>query len=373
MERSSLFASDLQTSANTAELLREAADLFLVHIVPADVVGREVWEQDGDRFSLELGKAAAGFFAAEFANAVSLGDCKTGRLQIGVAGGRSVFGLFNALPPFPSRKDLRVEISPLVIGPVPHSLFSASSVAEMAVQKFPSANVPPPAEIRLTNGHFELVPISLRKSDITDFDWLVLGVGSARSDGLTKHLTIIDDYDEETKSQTVGDMCSRLFDACGRELGREISDKFVRLELADLANLARRDSPQITRVVAIAGGRNKVDAMATLLRVRPRLINILVTDELTARAIIRRLRVPREGSAANDPTAKGIEPIPPNVLQKHQGKWIVWDQDAGRVLGVGESLDEAELQAEPAMAAGHLLRFHHVNWSNELPAPVESA
>lgn len=53
------------------------------------------------------------------------------------------------------------------------------------------------------------------------------------------------------------------------------------------------------------------------------------------------------------------EQIPIEVLERFEGKWIVWDQDDEKVVGAGETLDEAETQAERA-EGGHLLRVHHV-------------
>lgn len=53
------------------------------------------------------------------------------------------------------------------------------------------------------------------------------------------------------------------------------------------------------------------------------------------------------------------EQIPVEILEKHEGQWIVWDQDAKRVVGAGLTLDEAEDQAE-LCGTDHLLRIHHV-------------
>jgi hypothetical protein len=53
------------------------------------------------------------------------------------------------------------------------------------------------------------------------------------------------------------------------------------------------------------------------------------------------------------------EQIPVDVLERYEGKWIIWDQDARTVVGSGDTLDEAEDQASSA-PVGHLLRVHHV-------------
>ena len=54
-----------------------------------------------------------------------------------------------------------------------------------------------------------------------------------------------------------------------------------------------------------------------------------------------------------------FDQIPVSILEQHEGKWIVWDQDDQTVVGSGDTLDEAEDQARSA-AANHLLRVHHV-------------
>ena len=53
------------------------------------------------------------------------------------------------------------------------------------------------------------------------------------------------------------------------------------------------------------------------------------------------------------------EQIPVKVLEQHEGKWIVWDQDDKQVVGSGDTLDEAEDQVAK-LQTGHLLRIHHV-------------
>jgi hypothetical protein len=62
-----------------------------------------------------------------------------------------------------------------------------------------------------------------------------------------------------------------------------------------------------------------------------------------------------------------FEQIPVPILELHEGKWIVWDQDDKRVVGCGTTLDEAETQAART-PTDHLLRVHHV-----LPRDAEIA
>ena len=54
-----------------------------------------------------------------------------------------------------------------------------------------------------------------------------------------------------------------------------------------------------------------------------------------------------------------FDQIPVQVLEQYEGKWIVWDQDDKKVVGCGDTVDEAEDQAEQSKT-DHLLRVHHV-------------
>jgi hypothetical protein len=54
-----------------------------------------------------------------------------------------------------------------------------------------------------------------------------------------------------------------------------------------------------------------------------------------------------------------FEQIPLNVLEQYEGRWIIWDQDEKKVIASGNTLDEAEDQAQNC-SNGHLLRVHHV-------------
>jgi hypothetical protein len=64
-----------------------------------------------------------------------------------------------------------------------------------------------------------------------------------------------------------------------------------------------------------------------------------------------------------------VEQIPVEVLREHNGKWIAWDEESRSVLGVGDTFEAAEREAEQKKPA-HLLRFHHANWLNGIAARV---
>jgi hypothetical protein len=55
----------------------------------------------------------------------------------------------------------------------------------------------------------------------------------------------------------------------------------------------------------------------------------------------------------------GDKRISISIHEQHEGKWIVWDQDARQVVGSRATLDEAENQAA-LVKSDLMLRVHHV-------------
>jgi len=55
--------------------------------------------------------------------------------------------------------------------------------------------------------------------------------------------------------------------------------------------------------------------------------------------------------------------IPAEVFDRYEGKWIIWDQDDLCVLGAGDTIEEAEKQADEKNTT-HLRRYHHPEWSD---------
>jgi DNA-binding transcriptional regulator LsrR (DeoR family) len=74
----------------------------------------------------------------------------------------------------------------------------------------------------------------------------------------------------------VGDIALRFFDAKGRPVKHAINDRVVGLELEQIR--------RIPRIIGVAGGIHKVDAIRGALR--SKLINVLVTDEDTATRLL---------------------------------------------------------------------------------------
>ncbi len=57
-------------------------------------------------------------------------------------------------------------------------------------------------------------------------------------------------------------------------------------------------------------------------------------------------------SEKNGSNSRGFDPLPYSVTRLHPGKHIVFSEDEQRVIGVGETLDEACAQAEASGVKG---------------------
>lgn len=82
------------------------------------------------------------------------------------------------------------------------------------------------------------------------------------------------------KKGAIGSINLRYFDKDGILVPSEINDRIIGLTLDELK--------KISRVVGVAGGSAKLEAIYAALQAR--LINVLVTDHLTAKALLERLR-----------------------------------------------------------------------------------
>jgi DNA-binding transcriptional regulator LsrR (DeoR family) len=74
----------------------------------------------------------------------------------------------------------------------------------------------------------------------------------------------------------VGDICLRFFDAAGHEVVTELNDRVISMELGQLR--------AVKRVVGVAGGRRKMDAILGALA--GRLVNVLITDLASAERLL---------------------------------------------------------------------------------------
>jgi len=74
----------------------------------------------------------------------------------------------------------------------------------------------------------------------------------------------------------VGDICLRFFNAAGRDMITELNDRVISIELEQLR--------AVRRVVGVAGGRRKINAIRGALA--GKLVNVLITDLASAERLL---------------------------------------------------------------------------------------
>ena len=112
--------------------------------------------------------------------------------------------------------------------------------------------------------------MSTRKSVHHGYDIVQLEHGGGQLHRLPEDLQTI------VAKGAVADVCLRYFDAAGRPVGTSLDGRVLGIELPAFLAIPRR--------VAVAGGPEKVPAIRGALA--GRLINVLVSDEDTARALL---------------------------------------------------------------------------------------
>jgi deoxyribonucleoside regulator len=109
-------------------------------------------------------------------------------------------------------------------------------------------------------------------------DIYMVGLGSLQSDQLYARAGLIQQGELDAIADiAVGDICGRFFDLQGREHTVAFSERIVGIELADLRNADFS--------IGVAGGSDKVAPL--LGAIRGKLINVVITDEHTARSLLR--------------------------------------------------------------------------------------
>jgi DNA-binding transcriptional regulator LsrR (DeoR family) len=108
-------------------------------------------------------------------------------------------------------------------------------------------------------------------------DVYVIGLGSLESDLVYTKVGMIQERELiALANRAVGDICGRFFDIDGREQPTSFAGRIVGIELDDLR--------QASLSIAVATGADKVAPILGALR--GKWINVLVTDENTARSLV---------------------------------------------------------------------------------------
>lgn len=130
-------------------------------------------------------------------------------------------------------------------------------------------------------------------------DVVLTGIGAARPEGssVTSGLVTNDEVARFSAMGAVGDMLGEWFDAQGDVVRSATSDRRIGLDLDELR--------QMPHIVGIAGGSDKVDAIAGALA--GHYLTVLVTDEEAAEGLLSDSMVPSPHLTSG---ASGSEPTP---------------------------------------------------------------
>jgi deoxyribonucleoside regulator len=111
-----------------------------------------------------------------------------------------------------------------------------------------------------------------------ELDYAFLGIGTVSDDSIVARSGNISiaEINELRKFGAVGEVCLRHFDKDGSFLATPLNQRIISIDIKQLK--------KIKNVVAVAGGADKHDAILGALK--SRIINILVTDDGTARFLL---------------------------------------------------------------------------------------
>jgi DNA-binding transcriptional regulator LsrR (DeoR family) len=109
-------------------------------------------------------------------------------------------------------------------------------------------------------------------------DMAMVGIGRPTPGSVVMDAGILTDEElaELEAMGAVGDIALRFFDAHGQTVQHEICDRIIGLDLDQIK--------RIPRVMGVAGGDEKFEVIRAALR--GKLINVLVTDDRTARRLL---------------------------------------------------------------------------------------
>ncbi len=110
-------------------------------------------------------------------------------------------------------------------------------------------------------------------------DVALVGIGVPTPDSVLMQLgTLLSpaEIGQLKKQGAVGDIALRFFGAEGRAIAHEVNDRIIGLDLEQIQH--------IPRVIGVAGGAQKLEAIRAV--VRGRLVNVLITDDQTAARLL---------------------------------------------------------------------------------------
>jgi Transcriptional regulator, contains sigma factor-related N-terminal domain len=229
-------------------------------------------ERDGSDLLQQLGDAAAAYLAR------TVGQ----NLSLGLAWGTTLQSMVRAVSPMHT-VGVRVVQTLGGIGPPDTESYASALVRRLAraleapAILLPAPGVVPTRAVRDALTQDPHVKAALQELD--SLDVVFVGIGSLTSN------TVLNDgislpreaHAELVAAGAVGDIALRFLDANGNTVVSSLEDRVLGVSVDQL-----RRTP---RVVGVAGGRSKVQAIRAALRAD--LLDVLITDVATAEALMR--------------------------------------------------------------------------------------
>jgi len=207
--------------------------------------------------------------------------------KIAISVGNALLGMINAVPHSPrlDTPDVKVIQALGGLGDPTHDVHATQLVTRLAHALKGDAvllGAPAVAGTRVARDLFLRDPhVSQALKLARRADMLFVGIGPSRSDSV-----VVQDFwkvmdastmDELHARGAVGSINLRHFDANGKAFYSELDERIIGLTLDEMK--------EIRRVVGIAGGSTKHEAILAALR--GKLVNVLVTDHLAAQYLLR--------------------------------------------------------------------------------------
>ncbi|HQY90162.1 MAG: sugar-binding transcriptional regulator [Caldilinea sp.] len=230
------------------------------------------YSDDAEDIVTQLGVAAAGYLAR------SLSDQQV----LDLSWGTTLLAVIDALAS-QSLPDLRVVQMLGGLGRLESETYGADLTMRMAqtlgarMRLLPSPGIVASKLVR--DALLQDVNIAETLALAARADLALVGIGAPMSDSVIVEAGILNTAElAELKAMgAVGDIALRFFDAEGRAIDHAINDRIIGLDLAQIR--------RIPRVIGVAGGDGKYEVIRGA--VRGRLVDVLITDEMTATRLLQ--------------------------------------------------------------------------------------
>ena len=277
-----------------SRLLREARDLGFVQITvtPPRGLNLDLETRLEDLYQLQAVRVAEGdtgknskvlqhqlgaAAARHLARTIRPGE------TIGTAWGTTLTAMVDAMVPIPTEGSRVVQVLG-GIGPPDADEYGGVLARRLAqrldaqVVLLPAPGVVATPDVRDVLRKDPHVRAALNELD--SLDVIFVGLGSLASNAVLNdgHTLTRQDRRDLKAGRAVCDIALRFFDAEGNSVRTSLDDRILGITTAQLRKAAR--------VVAVAGGADKVDAIAAALKAG--IVHVLITDRSTAEALVAR-------------------------------------------------------------------------------------